>query len=102
MAVLTPHFDLPFRFNAVVEQGTTEDLANCVYTVIICPLGFRDMAPNFGTPDLTFSPLPVINDQVRIAIEEQEPRAQMLFSEQFGDNELHRVVRIAVDQRRSQ
>lgn len=103
MAILTPHFDLPFKFGAVVEQGTVQDLANCVYAIVVCPTGFRDLVPDFGTSDLAFTPQPVMNDKVSTAIADQEPRAEMYFSEQgiYGDSELSRAVRIAVEQRRS-
>jgi phage baseplate assembly protein W len=100
-SVTTPHFDLPFRFGGYVEQGSVRDLANCVYMIVSTPLGYREEVPNFGTPNLSFETPPVIKESVKTSIMDQEPRAEMLFSETFGLSELDRVVHIALEQRRS-
>lgn len=74
-----PHFDLPFRFAtphaAVVEQDTVEDVSNCVYAILVCPLGFRVELPAFGIDDPTFAmPGPEL-DELRDEIETWEERA---------------------------
>jgi len=79
MAILAPHFDLPFKFGAVCEQGSQRDLANCVFAVVVCPKGFREEVPGFGTVDPAFDNPPVMTDDMRNSIAEQEPRAEILF-----------------------
>lgn len=103
MAVLTPHFDLPFSLSgdgaSCVEQGTARDLSNCVYMICATPLGYRDEVPNFGIEDLTFSPPPVMRERVRASISAQEPRAVILFEEHGTATE--RLIRVALDTRKN-
>jgi len=80
-----PHFSLPFRFAnpqaAVNEQDSLDEIADCVYAILVCPAGFRVESPLFGTPDQTFAmPAPDL-DEIRNAIESWEPRAVALLSE---------------------
>jgi phage baseplate assembly protein W len=80
-----PHFALPFRFAtpqaAVSEQDSLDEIADCVFAVLACPVGFRVELPPFGLPDQTFSmPGPDLVD-VRAAIETWEPRAAALLDE---------------------
>jgi hypothetical protein len=79
-----PHFSEPFRFAtpyaAVSEQDSLDEIADCVFAVLVCPLGFRVELPQFGLPDPTFSmPAPDV-DEVRDAIETWEPRAASVLS----------------------
>jgi phage baseplate assembly protein W len=81
-----PHFSLPFRFAspyaAVSEQDSLDEIADCVYAILVCPVGFRVESPLFGLPDQTFAmPAPDL-DEIRAAIEEWEPRASALLDEQ--------------------
>jgi hypothetical protein len=96
LAVLAPHFDLPFRFGKVCEQGTQRDIANCVFAVVVCPRGYRDERPSFGIDDLTFEIPPVMNEATKGSIAAQEPRAQLMFSEQVGRDQFERLVKIYV------
>ena len=80
-----PHFSLPFRFAtpgaAVTEQDSLDEIADAVYAVLVCPVGFRVESPLFGTPDQTFAmPAPDL-DELRNAIETWEPRAAALLEE---------------------
>jgi phage baseplate assembly protein W len=80
-----PHFSLPFRFvspqAAVSEQDSLDEIADCVYAILVCPRGFRIESPLFGLPDPTFAmPAPDL-DEIRDAIETWEPRAVALLSE---------------------
>lgn len=85
MHTKTPHFDLPFRFSsdgvASVEQSSFEDIANCVETIVRCPLGFRPDNPSFGFPQLEFAQQPVISADVVEIVTSQEPRAVVVMSE---------------------
>jgi len=80
-----PHFSLPFRFAspaaAVSEQDSLDEIVDCVYAILVCPLGFRVESPLFGLPDPTFAmPTPDL-DEIRTAIEDWEPRAVALLDE---------------------
>lgn len=80
-----PHFALPFQFvtpGAIVnEQDSLDEIAACVYAILVCPLGFRVESPLFGLPDQTFAmPAPDL-DEIRDAIETWEPRAAALLEE---------------------
>ena len=91
-----PHFSLPFRFNgtppgaAVVEQDSLDDIACCVISVLVCPVGFRVELPEFGVPDPTFA-LHVDVDDIRERVEEWEDRSTVLFN-QYPD-ELDALIR---------
>ena len=80
-----PHFSLPFRFvtpaAAVTEQDSLDEIADCVYTVLVCPLGFRVELPQFGLPDPTFSMPAVDLDTIRDVVATWEPRAAVLLDE---------------------
>ena len=79
-----PHFSLPFRFAspnaAVTEQDSLDEIADAVYAILVCPLGFRVESPLFGLPDQTFA-MGVELDVIRDAIETWEPRAVALLDE---------------------
>lgn len=81
-----PHFSLPFRFAhpqaAVSEQDSLDEIADCVYVVLVCPTGFRVELPAFGLPDPAFSmPAPDL-DEIRDVIETWEERAGVLLDQQ--------------------
>lgn len=83
-----PHFALPFRFDAtpqavVSEQDSVDEIADCVYSILICPQGFRVELPQFGLPDPTFavSPPGPDLDRMREVIQTWETRADLLLSE---------------------
>lgn len=80
-----PHFALPFRFSnpqaAVSEQDSLDEIADCVYSILVCPVGFRVELPTFGVPDPTFStPAPPL-DELRDAIDTWEERAGVVLDE---------------------
>lgn len=81
---MIPHFSLPFRFAtpyaAVSEQDSLDEIADCCYAILVCPVGFRVELPRFGLSDPTFSPAPDL-DTVRGAIDTWEPRAAALLEE---------------------
>lgn len=81
-----PHFALPFRFStphaAVTEQDSLDEIADCCYAILACPMGYRVELPTFGLIDPTFSmPGPDV-DEIREAIETWEERAALLLSAQ--------------------
>jgi len=82
-----PHFSLPFRFTnavrggpaaAVNEQDSLDEIADCVFAVLVCPAGFRVELPAFGLTDPTFAvPAPDL-DEIRDTVEAWEPRAALV------------------------
>ncbi len=88
-----PHFAYPFRFAqpgsgqagltpqiAVQEQDSVDEIATCVNSILLCPVGFRDELVEFGIVDPTFS-VRVDLDALADAIELWEPRARAVLSE---------------------
>ena len=81
-----PHLDLPFRWAsnghaAVVEQDSVDDVAACVEAVVRTRPGQRDEHPNFGSPELVFSQLPINRDAYAAQIAQWEPRVNLLVEE---------------------
>lgn len=100
VAVLVPHFDLPFKFQGdhalVVEQDSLDDVANCVEAVLLTRVGQRPEAPTFGTPDFTFNVQPIGADYVQDLISSQEPRAHVLMTE-APDRYDNLIARVTID-----
>lgn len=97
-----PHFAAPFSFNGagvanVVEQDSVEEVAACVYNVVVCIEGQRIDEPDFGIPDPMFANAPVDITAIEDAIAQWEPRADLSLSE-HGDaiNAALRTVQIDV------
>lgn len=86
VAVLTPHFDLPFRMVggsfAVVEQDSQEDIANCVEAIVRTPFASIPDSPDFGVDDHSFDNQPIDTNALTAQILNQEPRATILIEEQ--------------------
>ena len=79
VVALIPHFQLPLRLLptgsfAVVDQGTVEEIAQNVATILATPLGSRIEVPDFGIPDPTF--VGASSAAVLAAVNEWEPRTQ--------------------------
>jgi len=85
VSVDVPHFSLPFRFAspqaAVTEQDSLDEIADCVFAILLCPAGFRVELPAFGLPDPTFAMTAPDLDEIRTVIDQWEPRAAVLLSE---------------------
>jgi hypothetical protein len=100
VAVLVPHFDLPFRFSsgsvAVVEQDTSDDVANCVEAILRTSYGFRtqDNTPDFGINDPLFENIPVNIESIKSTILSQEPRAEIVITEDMDrlDNMIENIT----------
>lgn len=89
MAADTPHFNFPFTIMpsgvTVVEQDSLDDVANCVVAIMATTVGSRDLAPDFGVPDLIFVNQPIgVHD---LLISQQEPRADLDVSERFDQSD---------------
>lgn len=81
-----PHFVIPFHFHDhghgvqahVVDQDTNDEIFVCVEAIARFPLGFRIEKTDFGMPDQTFTEGGVDEEEIRVSILNQEPRAEIL------------------------
>jgi hypothetical protein len=88
VALLNPHFDLPFRLSgnsfASVSQDTFEDISNCVECIVRTPFGFRDDSPHFGFPQTEFDLTPLNTGNIMSVISVQEPRASLIVGQDIS------------------
>ena len=95
MAVLTPHFDIPFTFingtACVVEQDSYADLSNCAEAIIRTPQGLRlqDDRGDFGIAQLEFSLNPIDPDIIRDQVVGQDQRVTILTDEESDQFNQH-------------
>jgi phage baseplate assembly protein W len=79
MAVETPHFSAEFTIGrhgaTYVEQDSEDDVAACVYRLLVCPLGYREDSPEFGLEELTFETVPLRIATIEETIKQWESRA---------------------------
>jgi hypothetical protein len=103
-----PHFDLPFRFKyqgdggtaVCVEEGVIKDLVNCVYLMVLTPLGYRDEAMGFGMPDIIFGQGQVMVQSIQEQLRAEDPRIGLVFDERTPDHDaMMRHIEIAVSRR---
>lgn len=103
------HPDLPIRFVynddgtldlATVEQDSIAEIENCVEVILRCPLGWRDELPEFGTPSVTYSQMPVDPTEIRMAIQRWESRVDV-DAQPINDRVAEAIqrIRINLDQR---
>jgi len=82
-----PHFNEPFGRVAsgaklgVVEQDTDEHVLACEFTIVACPLGFRNERPEFGWPWPLFANAPLDLAGLEAALRQFEPRSRATASE---------------------
>lgn len=106
MADDVPHYALPFRLGpdgsfATVEQGSIEEIEQCVANILRTIVGTWFDTPEFGVPDETFvQATPNPSAQVYIAaIEAQEPRARQLGRARLEEMTIEVVTIEAEEQR---
>lgn len=79
---MIPHLRYPFAVvngkAATVDQGSPEEIAQCVYAIIGTRVGSRSENPEVGVPSYLFRPGGVDEAELRHLVEEQEPRARPL------------------------
>lgn len=82
---------------AVVDQDSLDNIACRVEVALRTRVGDRGLAPEFGSPDLTFAELPLNLDALVSLLEAQAPGAEIL-AEQDPDRftELVAAVRLQV------
>lgn len=83
-AIVTPKFVIPFKIARranTVEQGTIDEVVQCIKAILKTPEGSREDNPRFGLPDQVFRQGGASLDEIRRAIQEFEPRADILADE---------------------
>lgn len=76
-----PHIAWPVRLAAngqilCVEQDSDDDLASCIATCLLWPLGTRNLNPDFGIRDPLFRQGGPDLDEIRQQLLLNEPRAE--------------------------
>jgi phage baseplate assembly protein W len=88
---LIPKLAVPLRMGtsglAVVEQGSGDEIAACVYAVVATPHGSRLEEPDFGVEDPLFSELPIedVDGEWLEQIAAWEPRADIFTTQDIVD-----------------
>lgn len=83
---MIPHLRYPFRVGATVatvDQGSPDEIAQCVYAVLATRRGERVENPTYGTPSYVFRQGGVDEIELRQIVDEHEPRASILTDSQF-------------------
>lgn len=83
---------------AVVEQGSSEEIAACVYALIGTERGARLGDPDYGVQDASFEVFPPEDaiDEWLVQIERYEPRAKVRTAADFADLVTNVNVRVGV------
>lgn len=93
-----PKLKVPIDFGAdgfeTVEQGSVDEVAQCVYAVLATERGSRQEEPAFGITDPTFEMGGMDLGEAALAIRTWEPRARAESSQEIDD--LTFDVRVAV------
>lgn len=94
---MIPHLRYPFSVGAkvaTVDQGSPDEIAQCVYAVLATAPGDRTEEPEFGFPPQLFRQGGVDLEELRRSVEEHEPRASVLTDSEFAD--LAQTVRVTL------
>lgn len=77
-----PDVLIPARAKTV-EQGSKDEIAQCVFAILNTVPGQRTDDPGWGFPDQTFRQGGVDLNELRRVVEEHEPRASVLTDSEF-------------------
>lgn len=96
--VSVPKLRIPFevgpRGAKTVEQDTPQEIAQCVYAILATQPGERTELPEFGFASQLFRQGGVDLEELRQAVEEWEPRAEILTESEFEG--LVQLVKVTV------
>lgn len=85
----TPKLRVPLQMGEtgfkVVEQGSEEEVAQCVYAILATPRGSRLEDVDFGIDDPTFDTLPIDDTEWLEAVAAYEPRADVSTAQEIND-----------------
>ena len=96
-----PHFALPFHWGAnghaaVVEQDAPTDVASCVATLCMTPLGWRPEQIEYGLQDLVFA-LDLQDSALVAVVNRWEPRATPMQQQVESADLLTRLVNLVLE-----
>lgn len=103
--VETPHLQVPFKFGGVGggafvnEQDSSEDILDCIKSVVAYPIGSCTIMPAFGIPDIVFRQRTVngVSAALQQALRQWEPRSDtVVFEDPIGFDELLQKISIYV------
>lgn len=80
-SIVTPKFAVPFTIGRranTVEQGSLDEIIQCVKAALKTPIGMREDNPKYGLPDQAFREGGANLDEIRRVLTEFEPRAAIL------------------------
>lgn len=95
--VTTPHLRLPLTFGAngalVNEQGSSDDITDCIRAIIAYPIGYRLDNPAFGILDMVFKlPINATAADLLSALQTWETRAPMEINETITDDLVRQLI----------
>lgn len=79
-----------------VEQGTEDEVAQCVYAIVATPLGSRIDDTQFGVEDPTFDQLPIDSAEMLAAVNTYEPAAAVEVAQEVAEFTDRIVVEVSV------
>lgn len=102
MAGKIPHFALPFRIvgarGAIInEQDSEAEIMDCVDTILRYNQGHRPEKLEFGIPDQTFESPVVDGRRIQEALNEWEPRVEMIVGQSVVDLVDNLIQKITVE-----
>lgn len=96
---LTPKLKIPLALEggalATVEQGTVDEVAQCVYAIVATPLGSRIDDLDFGIEEPAFEELPLDVTEMLAQVNTYEPDAQVSVAQEIEELAGRVVVEVA-------
>ncbi len=98
-----PHIAWPIQLDSnnqllTCEQGSDQDIASCMATILCWPLGARDLDPEFGITTPLFRQGGADLDEIKQQLLLREPRAATTIADEQALTGLVEQVRVGFDQ----
>ena len=85
----TPKLKIPLALEgdglAAVEQGSVDEVAQCVYAIVATPIGTRIDDLDFGIEEPTFEQLPLDVTEMLAQVNTYEPDAQVEIAQEVEE-----------------
>lgn len=95
---LIPKLKVPLTMGAngfeTVEQGSIDEIAQCVYAILATPLGSRIDDVEFGVEDPTFDQLPLDTREMLQQVQLYEPDAEVTIVQEIEELAARVVVEV--------
>lgn len=95
---LIPKLKVPLTMGAhgfeTVEQGSIDEVAQCVYAILATPLGSRIDDIDFGLEDPTFDHLPLDTREMLQQVQLYEPDAEVSIVQEIEELAARVVVEV--------